>query len=46
MITAALKHSLGHDVTLYLAWAYTINSKYARLLHRRGGEVLNSLHST
>ncbi len=37
MITAAIKHNLGHDILVYLAWAYTINAQYAHYDLGAGG---------
>jgi hypothetical protein len=42
MFTAALKHSMGHDVTLYAAAAETINAKYAHYDLGAGGRAVTT----
>jgi predicted porin len=42
MITAAIKHNFGHDILVYLAWAYTINAQYAHYTLGAGGRSLTT----
>jgi len=42
MITAAIKHNFGHDVLVYLAWAYTINAQYAHFDLGAGGRAVTT----
>jgi predicted porin len=42
MITAAVKHGFGHNVLVYLAWAYTINAQYAHYDLGAGGRAVTT----
>jgi len=42
MVTAAIKHSFGHGIGVYLAWAYTINNQYAHYDLGAGGRSLTT----
>jgi predicted porin len=42
MVTAAIKHSFGHGVLVYLAWAYTINNQFAHYDLGAGGRSLTT----
>jgi predicted porin len=42
MITAAIKHNFGHDILVYLAWAYTINAQYAHYDLGAGGRAVTT----
>ena len=42
MVTAAVKHSFGHGVLIYLAWAYTINNQFAHFDLGAGGRSLTT----
>jgi hypothetical protein len=42
MITAAIKHSFGHEVLVYLAWAYTINAQFAHYDLGAGGRAVTT----
>src|SRR5262249_51233758 len=42
MVTAAVKHSFGHGVLVYLAWAYTINNQFAHFDLGAGGRSLTT----
>jgi len=42
MVTAAIKHSFGHGVLVYLAWAYTINNQFAHFDLGAGGRSLTT----
>jgi hypothetical protein len=42
MFTAAIKHSFGHNVLIYLAWAYTHNHQYAHFDLGAGGRSMTT----
>ena len=42
MVTAAIKHSFGHDILVYVAWAYTMNHQYAHYDLGAGGRSLTT----
>jgi len=42
MLTAAIKHNFGHDVTLYATWAWTINQQYAHYDLGAGGRSVTT----
>ena len=42
MYAAAIKHSFGHGVLVYLAWAYTVNAQFAHYDLGAGGRSLTT----
>jgi len=42
MVTAAIKHNFGHDIQVYLAWAYTHNHQFAHYDLGAGGRAVTT----
>jgi len=42
MFTVAVKHGVGHDITLYATWAWTINQQYAHYDLGAGGRSVTT----